>query len=51
MAVGIVRFVSEGLDSGAAIPLFWACYTLTVLSSFLVVWHKDSRRVSGDGVD
>ena len=51
MVVGVMRFVSEGSDSGTAIPLFWACYTLTVLSSFLVVWHKDGRRVSGDCVD
>jgi cellulose synthase (UDP-forming) len=51
MAIGIVRFVSVGPDSGTAIPLFWACYTLAVLSSFLVIWHKDGMRVSGDGVD
>lgn len=51
MAIGIVRFVSGGPDSGTAVPLFWACYTLAVLSSFLVVWHKDGRRVPGDGMN
>jgi cellulose synthase (UDP-forming) len=46
MAVGIVRAVALGPDSGTAIPLFWACYTLAVLSSFLVVWRRDGRRVA-----
>lgn len=50
MAVGIARFVSAGSESGTAIPLFWACYTLAVLSSFLVVWRKDGRRVLEDGM-
>jgi hypothetical protein len=41
MAIGIMRFVAGGPESGTAIPLFWACYTLAVLSSFLVVWRRD----------
>ncbi|MCM2466192.1 glycosyltransferase family 2 protein [Methanoculleus oceani] len=51
MAVGIMRFVSVGPDSGTAIPLFWACYTLAVLSSFLVVWRWDAGRVPGGSTD
>jgi len=51
MAIGIGRFVSGGPDSGTAIPLFWACYTLAVLSSFLVVWHRDGRRAAGGDID
>ncbi len=51
MAIGIMRLVSGGPDSGTAIPLFWACYTLAVLSSFLVVWRRDARRVPGGGTD
>ena len=46
MTVGVVRLVSGGPGSGTAIPLFWACYTLLVLSSFLVVWRRDGRRAS-----
>jgi len=33
-----------------AIPLFWACYTLVVLSSFLVVWRRDGKKASGSGM-
>ncbi|KDE56515.1 glycosyltransferase [Methanoculleus sp. MH98A] len=51
MAIGIVRFVSGGPDSGTAIPLFWACYTLAVLSSFLVVWQRDGRLVAEGSTD
>ena len=51
MLAGIVRLVSRGPDSGTAIPLFWACYTLLVLSSFIVVWWRDGRRVPGDRPD
>lgn len=47
MIVGIVRAVLLGLDPGTAIPFFWACYTLAVLSSFLVVWQRDGRRAAG----
>lgn len=47
---GIVRLVSGGPDAGMAIPLFWASYTLIVLSSFLVVWRRDGRDTSGDGM-
>lgn len=49
MLAGIMRLVSEGLDAGMAIPLFWASYTLIVLSSFLVVWRRDGEGASGDG--
>ncbi|MFA7199020.1 MAG: glycosyltransferase [Methanoculleus sp.] len=47
MGVGILRLASGEPGSGTAIPLFWACYTLAVLSSFLVVWRKDGRAVPG----
>ncbi|WP_292520480.1 glycosyltransferase [Methanoculleus sp.] len=49
IVIGIMRFISGGLESGTAIPLFWACYTLAVLSSFLVVWRRDGRRIQVDG--
>jgi len=51
MAIGIMRFVAGGPESGTAIPLFWACYTLAVLSSFLVVWRRDGRRMPKDGAN
>lgn len=51
MTVGIVRLASGGSGSGTAIPLFWACYTLVVLSSFLAVWRRDGRTVLGEGGD
>ena len=47
MGVGVARLVSGGSGSGTAIPLFWACYTLAVLLSFLVVWRRDGRAVPG----
>ncbi|MDK2916362.1 MAG: hypothetical protein PWR25_919 [Euryarchaeota archaeon] len=51
MAVGITRAVALGPDAGTSIPLFWACYTLAVLSSFLVVWRRDGQRMAGTGID
>ena len=51
MLAGIMRLISGWPDSGMAIPLFWASYTVVVLSSFLVVWRRDGRRVPGDGMD
>jgi cellulose synthase (UDP-forming) len=47
MLAGTARLISGGLDAGMAIPLFWACYTLVVLSSFLVVWRRDAKKAPG----
>ena len=46
MGVGILRLASPNPGLGTAIPFFWACYTLVVLSSFLVVWRRDGRRTA-----
>lgn len=40
---GIVRLIHGGLEGSVMIPLFWACFTLIILSSFLVVWRRDKR--------
>ena len=48
---GVMRLLADGPDSGTTIPLFWACYTLIVLSSFLVVWRRDGRRVQAAGTE
>lgn len=48
MGVGILRLSSIKPDSGMVIPFFWACYTLIVLLSFLVVWKRDGRRMAGE---
>ena len=51
IAAGILRFANGGPDSGSVIPFFWAGYTLFVLSSFLVVWRQEGRRVPWDAAE
>ena len=51
MFAGIVRLLIRGPDIGTAIPLFWAGFTLLALSSFIVVWRRDGRRMPGGQPD
>ena len=43
MLAGIVRLLTRGPDFGTIVPLFWAGFTLLVLSSFIVVWRKEGK--------
>ncbi len=42
---GSRKFFSGGTDSGTTIPVFWACYTMIFLASFLLLWAKDRRKL------
>jgi cellulose synthase (UDP-forming) len=43
---GAMKIAAAGPDPGTTIPLFWACYTLVVLGSFLPIWQDDRRKIS-----
>ncbi|MDV2482832.1 glycosyltransferase [Methanoculleus sp. Wushi-C6] len=49
MAAAILRLAAGEPGAASVIPFFWAGYTLLVLSSFLVVWRRDGRRVPESG--
>ncbi len=51
MLAGIVRLLIRGPDISTAIPLFWAGFTLLALLSFIVVWRRDGRRMTGEQPD
>ncbi len=42
---GSRKFLSGETDSGTTIPVFWACYTVIILASFLLLWARDRREL------
>jgi cellulose synthase (UDP-forming) len=42
---GSGRLLSGKTDTGTTIPIFWACYTMIILASFLLLWARDRRKL------